>query len=64
MPRKDAIIVGTENTIVIPARNFMITFKLLDIIELYVSIVDDKISLYINFMKRELLMKCGAHNGN
>ena len=45
IPKKDAIIVGTEKTIVIPARNFIITFKLFDIIELYVSIVDDKISL-------------------
>ena len=34
IPKKDAIIVGTENTIVIPVKNFIKTFKLLEIIEL------------------------------
>ena len=32
MPIKDATIVGMENTIVIPAKNFMTSFKLLEII--------------------------------
>ena len=32
IPKKDAIIVGIENTIVIPVKNFIITFKLLEII--------------------------------
>ena len=32
IPKKEAIIVGTENTIVIAVKNFTITFKLLEII--------------------------------
>ena len=32
IPKNEAIIVGTENTIVIPVKNFIITFKLLEII--------------------------------
>ena len=32
IPKKEAIMVGIEKTIVIPAKNFMITFRLLEII--------------------------------
>lgn len=30
IPKNDAIMVGIENTMVIPARNFMILFRLFD----------------------------------
>ena len=32
IPKKEEIIVGIENTIVIPAKTFIITFRLLEII--------------------------------
>ena len=44
IPKKEEIIVGMEITRVIDVKNFIISFKLLEIIELYVSIVFSKIS--------------------
>ena len=32
IPKKEAIIVGIENTIVIPAKNFIMTLRLLEMI--------------------------------
>ena len=45
IPKNDAIIVGIENTIVIPAKNFIAIFKLFETIVAYVSVTLDKISL-------------------
>ena len=47
IPKNDDIIVGIDNTIVTPARNFITLFRLLDTMVAYVSAIDDKISLYI-----------------
>lgn len=44
IPKNEEIIVGIEITKVIDVKNFIISFKLLEIIELYVSIVFSKIS--------------------
>ncbi len=38
IPINDATMVGIENTIVIPAKNFITSFKLFDIIVAYVSV--------------------------
>lgn len=44
IPIKDATMVGIEKTIVIPAKNFITSFKLLEIIVAYVSVMLDNIS--------------------
>ena len=45
IPIKDETIVGIEKTIVIPAKNFITSFKLLEIIVAYVSVILVRISL-------------------
>lgn len=45
IPMNEDIIVGMDNTIVAPAKNFMTLFKLFDTTVAYVSVIDDKISL-------------------
>ena len=47
IPRNEDIIVGTDITIVTPARNFMTSFRLLEIIDAYVSVKLVSISRYI-----------------
>lgn len=45
IPINDDIIVGIDNTIVAPAKNFMTLLRLFDTTVAYVSVIDDKISL-------------------
>ena len=45
IPKNDDIIVGTDITIVNPARNFIAMFKLFDTTVAYVFDIDDNISL-------------------
>ena len=47
IPKNDEIIVGIDKTIVIPAKNFIASFRLLDAIVSYVLVIDFKILLYI-----------------
>ena len=47
IPQKLDIIVGIASTIVIDVKNFITTFKLLEIIEAYASIVPFKMFVYI-----------------
>ena len=47
IPINDDIIVGIDNTMVAPAKNFITLFRLFDTTVAYVSVIDDKMSLYI-----------------
>ena len=44
IPKKEYIMVGMDNTIVAPAKNFITIFKLLETIVAYVSVIEDKMS--------------------
>ena len=47
IPKNDDIIVGTDITIVNPAKNFIAMFKLFEVMVAQVLEIDDKTSLYI-----------------